>query len=78
MRGEKYFSFIRGEEFTICIGDGSTRKYPLTYTLEETLEDWCDSLGHGFVRVIGCHLNKNIPNLGSGKFSYNQRTVKII
>lgn len=74
MRREKNFSYLRGPTLTICVGGERPETFSLSYTLEEALEDWCDRLGHGFVKVIGCYPDRNISDLGSGKFSYRLTT----
>lgn len=67
---EKCFSCLRHGDLAVCVRGNPPDYYPLTYTLEEALEDWCDHLGHEFVKILGCFSSNNLSDYKSGKFSY--------
>lgn len=66
----KNFSFHRGKMLAVSVAGDLPETFPLTYTLEETLEDWCDSSGYGFIKILDYYPGRNISELGSGTFSY--------
>lgn len=74
MKREKNFSYLRDDDLALSISGDRPFHYPLTYTLEEALEDWCDGIGVGFVKVLGCYPDRHVNDLGSGKFSYKIKT----
>lgn len=71
---EKNFSFLRDQNLALCVSGEPSRIFPLTFTLEEALEDWCDHEGVGFEVILGCYPEHHFSDLGSGKFSYKVRS----
>lgn len=79
MNAERCFSYLINDGLNICIGSEGVTCYPLTYTLEEGLEDWCDRSGHGFIKVIGCSNALDLSVVQSGKFLYKRaRELRIV
>ena len=70
MKRIKNFSFLRNDFLILSISGGTPREYPLTYTLEEALEDWCDRWGLNFIKVLDILPNRTSGALGNGTFSY--------
>lgn len=58
--------YSKKSQFVIQFSGEAPRDYPLTYTYQECVEDWCDRYGYGFGRLkrqVGVYW-------GSGYFEY--------
>lgn len=75
MKKKTSFAYLRDEKLTLCISEDCSQDYPLTYTLEEALEDQCDHAGWGFIKILNYYPVNS--SWGTGRFSYEIEAVKL-
>lgn len=68
----KYFDLEIGDVITFCIGSAEI-EYPMTFTVEECIEEYCDMRGLDLVRII--EDNECNTHIRSGHFYYKKHGV---